>query len=110
MQVDGLCTISNAAMSQAYRAVPIGADGEPPPPEFAAFMVSQLQPNFRQLVIDIKAIPPPKKIRPKVKKMLGSLNKTVIAISPAITKVQFLDLLKPVGLKAQKLGLVVCAQ
>ncbi len=109
-RVDGLCTASNAAMSQAYKSVPIGADGEPLQPEFVAFMMAQLQPNFIQLIADTKATPTPNKIRPKVKKMLAALNKTTFAISPTITKAIFLELLTPAGVAAQRLGLTVCAQ
>ena len=60
-QVDALCTESNAVITQAYRAVTIGSDGEPLPAEFSTFMVTQLHPNFSQLVAAIKTTPAPKK-------------------------------------------------
>ena len=109
-QVDALCTESNAAITQAYRAVTIGSDGEPLPAEFSTFMVTQLQPNFSQLVAAIKTTPAPKKIRPKVKMMVKKLNKTTLFISPTITKEEFLKSLTPAGQAAVGLGLTVCAQ
>ncbi len=108
-QADNICTQSRTLLSDEAETVTTDATtGAPSAADFANFMVNTVKPNYQQVITSIKALPAPKALKAKIKKLLTALTKGTNGINANITADSANKLFAPATKSAKSLGLKVC--
>ncbi len=109
-QADNICTQSLTLVSADAETVTTDATtNRPSAADFSDFMVNAVKPNYQQVITSIKALPAPKALKAKIKKLLTAMTKVNNGINANITEASADKLFASVGKPAKSLGLKVCS-